>query len=78
MRRCRPSEGVFQIWLDGNLFNRKGIWLNVEQSGLSLRERCSAAPYAAQIGHYGAIPLFAGNGVPPRCDQQWAIRWKER
>ena len=41
----QASEGVFQIWLDGNLFNRKGIWLNVEQSGLSLRGALLCGPF---------------------------------
>lgn len=41
----QASEGVFQIWLDGNLFNRKGIWVDLEAGGLSLHGALRYGPF---------------------------------
>ena len=41
----QASGELFQIWLDGSLFNRKGIWLNVEGRGLSLHGALQCGPF---------------------------------
>lgn len=39
------SEGLFQVWLDGNLFNRKGIWLDIHAPGLRLSGELRYGPF---------------------------------
>ena len=41
----QAAEGLFQIWLGGNLFNRKGLWLELEAEGLSLRGELRYGPF---------------------------------
>lgn len=39
------SQGVFQVWLGGNLFNRKGVWLDLRAPGLTLRGEVRYGPF---------------------------------
>ena len=39
------AEGLFQVWLDGNLFNRKGIWLDLHTRGLHLNGELRYGPF---------------------------------
>ena len=55
----QAAEGLFQIWLDGNLMSRRGLWLDPGRAAVR-------AVYAPQVGHHGALPPHAGHGVPPR------------
>lgn len=41
----QAAQGLFQIWLDGNLMNRKGIWLDLDAEGLSLRGELRYGPF---------------------------------
>ena len=41
----QAAEGLFQIWLDGNLMSRRGLWLDLEAKGLSLRGELRYGPF---------------------------------
>lgn len=41
----QASQGVFQVWLGGNLFNRKGVWLDLHAPGLTLRGEVRYGPF---------------------------------
>ncbi len=41
----QASRGVFQVWLGGNLFNRRGMWLDLRAPGLELRGELRYGPF---------------------------------
>ena len=41
----QAAEGLFQIWLDGHLMSRRGLWLDLEAKGLSLRGELRYGPF---------------------------------
>lgn len=64
----QASEGVFQIWLDGNLFNRKGMWLDLKAPGLDLRGEVRYGPFTRLksdiMGPFRLVPgLECSHGV---------------
>ena len=58
----QASEGLFQIWVQGSLFNRKGLWLDLRSGGITLCGELRYGPFTPLkydlMGPLGALPVF--------------------
>ena len=58
----QASEGLFQVWVKGSLFNRKGLWLDLRTGGMTLCGELRYGPFTPLkydlMGPLGALPVF--------------------
>ena len=58
----QASEGLFQVWVKGSLFNRKGLWLDLRTGGMTLCGELRYGPFTPLkydlMGPVGALPVF--------------------
>ena len=58
----QASEGLFQSWVQGSLFNRKGLWLDLRTGGITLCGELRYGPFTPLkydlMGPLGMLPVF--------------------
>ncbi|MGI5929694.1 hypothetical protein [Pseudoflavonifractor sp.] len=58
----QASEGLFQIWVQGSLFNRKGVWLDLRTRDMTLCGELRYGPFtplkSELMGPLGALTLL--------------------
>ena len=60
-------EKLFQIQVGSSVFTEKNVLLNIEHKACLYTVQYSMAISSTEIGHYGAVSIFAENGMFPRC-----------